>query len=165
MPQSQHWSDRLDAAQNVLFCKELIAQLAREAVQLQPRLPHMVIGNEITSTIFPGIHLVMGLAHSARSEKKSGAAPPPQPSVPAGPLGDNNYVLEHSLHQLLRHVHHRNMHHAMPHPASAPMGMSKRRRLAGQAAASRSQLLKMVERWVWRAWGGEDVCCECHKVE
>ncbi|XP_043235603.1 mediator of RNA polymerase II transcription subunit 17-like [Amphibalanus amphitrite] len=143
VPQSQHWSDRLDAAQNVLFCKELIAQLAREAVQLQPRLPHMVIGNEITSTIFPGIHLVMGLAHSARPERRPAAAP--LPPVPAGPLGDNNYVLEHSLHQLLRHMHHRNMHHAMPHPASAPMGMSKRRRQAGPGAASRGQLLKMVE--------------------
>ena len=127
----------------MLFCKELISQLAREAVQLQTRLPHMVIGNEITSTIFPGIHLVMGLAHSAKPERRP-AAPP----APAGPLGDNNYVLEHSLHQLLRHVHHKNMHHAMPHPASAPMGMSRRRRQAGPAAASRNQLLKMMERWV-----------------
>ncbi|XP_037088914.1 mediator of RNA polymerase II transcription subunit 17-like [Pollicipes pollicipes] len=139
---SQHWNDRLEAAQNVLFCKELIAQLAREAVQLQAKLPHMVIGNEITSTIFPGMHLVIGLAHSARSERRAAELPPPPP---AGPLSDNNYVLEHSLHQLLRHVHHRNMHHAMPHPASASMGMSKRRRQAGPGAASRAQLVKMVE--------------------
>ena len=29
-----HWQNKLEAAQNVLFCKELFSQLAREAVQL-----------------------------------------------------------------------------------------------------------------------------------
>ncbi len=32
-----HWQKKLEAAQNVLFCKELFSQLAREAIALQVR--------------------------------------------------------------------------------------------------------------------------------
>lgn len=46
-----HWQQKLEAAQNVLFCKELFNQLAKEAVQLQAAIPHMVIGNQITATV------------------------------------------------------------------------------------------------------------------
>lgn len=46
-----HWQQKLEAAQNVLFCKELFNQLAKEAVQLQAPIPHMVIGNQITATV------------------------------------------------------------------------------------------------------------------
>lgn len=45
------WQQKLEAAQNVLFCKELFNQLAKEAVQLQATIPHMVIGNQITATV------------------------------------------------------------------------------------------------------------------
>lgn len=45
------WQQKLEAAQNVLFCKELFNQLAKEAVQLQALIPHMVIGNQITATV------------------------------------------------------------------------------------------------------------------
>ena len=31
----QHWQRKLEAAQNVLFCKELFSQLAKEAISLQ----------------------------------------------------------------------------------------------------------------------------------
>ena len=34
-PVELHWQQQLEAAQNVLFCKELFSQLAREAVALQ----------------------------------------------------------------------------------------------------------------------------------
>ena len=34
-PVDLHWQQQLEAAQNVLFCKELFSQLAREAVTLQ----------------------------------------------------------------------------------------------------------------------------------
>lgn len=46
-----HWQQRLEAAQNVLFCKELFNQLAKEAVQLQSPIPHMVVGNQIMATV------------------------------------------------------------------------------------------------------------------
>lgn len=46
-----HWQQKLEAAQNVLFCKELFNQLAKEAVQLQAAIPHMVVGNQISATV------------------------------------------------------------------------------------------------------------------
>ena len=62
-----HWQEKLENAQNVLFCKELFNQLAKEAVSLQPAIPHLVVGNQITATIFPGIHLLIALCHSDSS--------------------------------------------------------------------------------------------------
>lgn len=46
-----HWQQKLEAAQNVLFCKELFSQLAREAVHLRAPIPHMVVGNQIMATV------------------------------------------------------------------------------------------------------------------
>lgn len=76
--------------------------------------------------MLPGIQLVIGLCHSTSSEKKTS-----QQSTPLPSKGDHDHVLEHSLHQLLREVHHKNTHHPFPHPASAPLGPSKKRYLAG----------------------------------
>lgn len=45
------WTRKLEAAQNVLFCKELFSHLAREAVQLPAPIPHMVVGNQITASV------------------------------------------------------------------------------------------------------------------
>ena len=59
-----HWQQKLECAQNVLFCKELFSQLAREAVALKMDIPPLVVANQITATIFPGIHLLIALCHS-----------------------------------------------------------------------------------------------------
>lgn len=56
-------------------------------------------------------------------------------------------MLEHSLHQLLREVHHRNTHQPFPHPSSGPLGPSKRRAVAGPNAADRLELLEMSKRY------------------
>ncbi|XP_018326714.1 mediator of RNA polymerase II transcription subunit 17 [Agrilus planipennis] len=133
-----HWQQKLEAAQNVLFCKELFNQLAKEAVQLQAPIPHMVVGNQIMATVLPGIQLVIGLCHSATADKKN------QQTAPAPSKSDHDHVLEHSLHQLLREVHHKNTHHPFPHPSSAPLGPSKKRYLAGPMAADRHELLEMT---------------------
>ena len=53
---------------------------------------------------------------------------------------DHNPVLEHSLHQLLREIHHRNGFQVMPHPVTSMMGASKRRKLAGPLGYTREQL-------------------------
>lgn len=45
------WTHKLEAAQNVLFCKELFSQLAREAVQLPAPIPHLVVGHQITASV------------------------------------------------------------------------------------------------------------------
>lgn len=67
-----HWQQKLEAAQNVLFCKELFNQLAKEAVQLQAPIPHMVVGNQIVATILPGIQIIIALRHSTSGDKVSG---------------------------------------------------------------------------------------------
>lgn len=50
---------------------------------------------------------------------------------PAPSKSEHDHVLEHSLHQLLREVHHKNTHHPFPHPATGPLGPSKKRMMAG----------------------------------
>lgn len=128
------WQKTLEFAQNVLFCKELFSQLAREAIQLQAPIPHVVVGNQIRATLLPGIQLIISLCHSTAFDSS-------QP----GPINDHDHVLEHSLHQLLREVHHKNNHHPFPHPASGPLGPSKRRMLAGPMAADRHELIEMTK--------------------
>ncbi|XP_074032304.1 mediator complex subunit 17 [Leptinotarsa decemlineata] len=132
-----HWQQKLEAAQNVLFCKELFNQLAKEAVQLQAPIPHMVVGNQIMATVLPGIQLIIALRHSTTGDKKQ--------QNPALSKSDHDHVLEHSLHQLLREVHHKNTHHPFPHPATGPLGPSKKRMIAGPMAADRYELLEMTK--------------------
>lgn len=128
------WQKTLEYAQNVLFCKELFNQLAREAVQLQAPIPHVVVGSQIRATLLPGIQLIISLCHSTAMDP-----------VNSGPINDHDHVLEHSLHQLLREVHYKNTHHPFPHPASGPLGPSKKRMLAGPLAADRHELLEMTK--------------------
>lgn len=51
---TQPWHIKLEAAQNVLLCKEIFAQLSREAVQIKSQIPHIVVKNQIISQPFPG---------------------------------------------------------------------------------------------------------------
>ncbi|XP_068244479.1 mediator of RNA polymerase II transcription subunit 17 [Palaemon carinicauda] len=159
------WQQKLERAQNVLFCKELFSQLAREAVKLTPSIPHLVVGNQITATIFPGIHLLVGLCHSDGKGNRT----KPNNQIQAGSsnntvvgsstgilgpgtvngLGPSKYKhehdLEHSLHQLLHRVYHQSFQHPLPHPVYAPMGMSKRRRAAGPEGMERNQIIQMTK--------------------
>jgi mediator of RNA polymerase II transcription subunit 17 len=137
-PVDAHWQQRLEAAQNVLFCKELFSVLAREAVALHSLpIPPLVVGNQITSTLFPGILLIISLCHSIKGKP---ITPPVTPKL------EHNHVLEHSLHQLLREVHRTNSCIPLPHPASAPIGVSRKRRLAGPYAHDRQTLLNMTKK-------------------
>ncbi|KAK8725170.1 hypothetical protein OTU49_010734 [Cherax quadricarinatus] len=165
------WQQKLEKAQNVLFCKELFNQLAREAVKLTPSIPHLVVGNQITATIFPGIHLLVGLCHSdgknnVRGKATAGQGPPVVggqtsnvvgggsgsgglgPATVGGP-GPSKYKhehdLEHSLHQLLHRVYHHSFQHPLPHPVYAPMGMSKRRRAAGPEGMDKNQVISLMK--------------------
>lgn len=153
------WQLKLEKAQNVLFCKELFSQLAREAVKLTPAIPHLVVGNQITATIFPGIHLLIGLCHSdAKGKSSKGGSGPGGTVTGTGQSGANSssnvnapgkYThendLEHSLHQLLHRVYHHTFQHPLPHPVYAQMGLSKKRRIAGPEGMDRNQLLQTVK--------------------
>lgn len=151
------WQKTLEYAQNVLFCKELFNQLAREAVQLQAPIPHVVVGNQIRATLLPGIQLIISLCHTTAADAASASASMPTPSATGATsasattsgqpptINDHDHVLEHSLHQLLREVHFKSTHHPFPHPASGPLGPSKRRMLAGPMAADRHELLEMTK--------------------
>jgi len=133
-----NWKNKLEAAQNVLFCKELFSQLAREAVQLQAPIPHMVVGSHIIASVFPDIQLTISLCHSAAGEGRknsSGTAPPSR--------NDHSDVLEHSLFQLLRKVQASNINPDGPSLSSAPIGIPRKRRAAGPDAADRHTLLDM----------------------
>eukprot|EP00094_Tigriopus_californicus_P001926 TCALIF_01855-PA protein Name:"Similar to MED17 Mediator of RNA polymerase II transcription subunit 17 (Drosophila melanogaster)" AED:0.03 eAED:0.03 QI:5/1/0/1/1/0.5/2/0/757 len=136
-PPEMHWQKKLEAAQNVLFCKELFSQLAKEAIQLQAPIPHMVVGNQISASLFTDIQLIISLCHSTGSEKKGPARAIQSQLV-------HSHVLEHSLHQLLRLQHSRNINPDAPALSSAPIGISKRRRLAGPRAADRQSLIEMA---------------------
>lgn len=115
------------------FCRELFALLAREAVQVTSfPIPPQVVGNKITATLFPGTQLIVALCHGSTGKTNTHV-----------PKLDQNHVLEHSLHQLLRDVHRQNCVIPMPHPASGQVGVSKKRRLAGPLAYDRSSLTLM----------------------
>ena len=154
MSNDVHWQQKLEAAQNVLFCKELFSQLAREAIQLQAPIPHMVVGNQITACLFPDIQLLITLCHSTKPEGKNQASntssksksAPETSCTPAqyNQQRDHSHVLEHSLHQLLRLVHQKNINPDDAGLSTAPVGIPKRRRLAGPNAASKKDLLEMA---------------------
>lgn len=55
-------------------------------------------------------------------------------------------MLEHSLHQLLRELHYKNIHYPPPHPVTAMIGVSKKRRMAGPLAMCRQDLLEMADK-------------------
>uniref|UniRef100_UPI00358E450F mediator of RNA polymerase II transcription subunit 17 n=1 Tax=Myxine glutinosa TaxID=7769 RepID=UPI00358E450F len=138
-----HWQSKLEAAQNVLFCKEVFAQLSREAVQLKFPVPPMVVKNQIIVQLFPGLQLSLSLCHVLGDERGQSRLPvePTQPD-------DHLYVLEHNLHQLMRELHRNNLNpNTIPHPVSGPLGLTKRMRLAGPTACSRAELetLKKTE--------------------
>ncbi|XP_010576526.1 PREDICTED: mediator of RNA polymerase II transcription subunit 17 isoform X2 [Haliaeetus leucocephalus] len=95
-PGSPHWQTKLETAQNVLLCKEIFAQLSREAVQIKSQIPHIVVKNQIISQPFPGLQLSISLCHSSNDKKSQKSASEKQNPE------DHLYVLEHNLHQLIR---------------------------------------------------------------
>uniref|UniRef100_A0A2K5KML2 Mediator of RNA polymerase II transcription subunit 17 n=1 Tax=Cercocebus atys TaxID=9531 RepID=A0A2K5KML2_CERAT len=133
-PGSPHWQTKLEAAQNVLLCKEIFAQLSREAVQIKSQIPHIVVKNQIISQPFPNLQLSISLCHSSNDKKSQKSTTEKQ--CPE----DHLYVLEHNLHLLIREFHKQTLSSIMmPHPASAPFG-HKRMRLSGPQAFDKNEI-------------------------
>ena len=99
----------------------------------------MVVGSQITASLFPDIQLIISLCHSTpHSSSKSSSSASANKSA-----NDHSHVLEHSLHQLLRKVHRGNINPDGPGLSSGPVGIPRKRRLAGPEGADRHSLLEM----------------------
>ncbi|NWQ79616.1 MED17 polymerase, partial [Columbina picui] len=113
-PGSPHWQTKLETAQNVLLCKEIFAQLSREAVQIKSQIPHIVVKNQIISQPFPGRKLYYFL--------------------------EKHYLVTSFSNICLSQCHKQTLSSTvMPHPASAPFG-HKRMRLAGPQAFDKNDI-------------------------
>ncbi|NWX57081.1 MED17 polymerase, partial [Promerops cafer] len=138
-PGSAHWQTKLETAQNVLLCKEIFAQLSREAVQIKSQIPHIVVKNQIISQPFPGRKLFKTL-NDAKYEKLSLKCCQVDKvkklhflKIPyLVPSFYNAFWLLQCHKQTLSST-------VMPHPASAPFG-HKRMRLAGPQAFDKNEI-------------------------
>ncbi|ESO09492.1 hypothetical protein HELRODRAFT_97598 [Helobdella robusta] len=129
------WSKRLELAQNVLFCKELFAQLYQEAMKHQSRIPNMACGNHIVCHLFPDVKLFISLCHTTEQNKSNNG------NKPALALSkQHNSVLEHSVYQLLREIHYNNTNFPPPRPVTMPLGFIKKRHHLGPAGSTKSQI-------------------------
>ncbi|NXA26474.1 MED17 polymerase, partial [Ibidorhyncha struthersii] len=139
-PGSPHWQTKLETAQNVLLCKEIFAQLSREAVQIKSQIPHIVVKNQIISQPFPGLKDLHKQGRRSMSVKLA--------------LKCCQIYKVKKLHFLkiyylviffyniccLLQCHKQTLSSTvMPHPASAPFG-HKRMRLAGPQAFDKNDI-------------------------
>lgn len=92
------WQEKLEAAQNVLFCKELFRHLANQAVQHQFVIPTTVAGNQIILALFTDIKLYITLVHRTPDTKGSKEMSEGMKKLQLR----HKSVFEHSLHQMLR---------------------------------------------------------------
>ncbi|NXW54889.1 MED17 polymerase, partial [Eurystomus gularis] len=115
-PGTPHWQTKLETAQNVLLCKEIFAQLSREAVQIKSQIPHIVVKNQIISQPFPACHSTRYFLQIRYLV----------------PSFYNLCCLLQCHKQTLSST-------VMPHPASAPFG-HKRMRLAGPQAFDKNDI-------------------------
>ncbi|NWY24328.1 MED17 polymerase, partial [Pheucticus melanocephalus] len=129
-PGSAHWQTKLETAQNVLLCKEIFAQLSREAVQIKSQIPHIVVKNQIISQPFPGRKLFKVLWLQLF------------PQILINVTFFNIHYLVPSFYNIcwLLQCHKQTLSSTvMPHPASAPFG-HKRMRLAGPQAFDKNEI-------------------------
>lgn len=92
------WQEKLEAAQNVLFCKELFRHLANQAVQHQFVIPTTVTGNQIVLALFTDVKLYITLVHRTPDTKSSKELSDGMKKLQL----KHKPVFEHSLHQMLR---------------------------------------------------------------
>ncbi|NXP34251.1 MED17 polymerase, partial [Leiothrix lutea] len=138
-PGSAHWQTKLETAQNVLLCKEIFAQLSREAVQIKSQIPHIVVKNQIISQPFPGRKLfkTLDLPKYEKLSLKCCQAD----KVKKLHFLKICYLISFFYNTCwLLQCHKQTLSSTvMPHPASAPFG-HKRMRLAGPQAFDKNEI-------------------------
>ena len=118
----------------------------------QAAIPHLVVGNQITASLFSDIQLIISLSHTTgtsttsssggksqnsssmngngvstmSNDKKGGNSGQQQQQSQRDHSHVHSHVLEHSLHQLLRLQHSRNINPDGACLSSAPVGKSQR---------------------------------------
>lgn len=92
------WQEKLEMAQNVLFCKELFSHLANQAIQHQFVIPTTVTGNQIILALFPDVKLYITLVHHTPNTKNSKDLSEGMQRLQKA----HKPFLEHSLHQMLK---------------------------------------------------------------
>nr|CAB3263729.1 mediator of RNA polymerase II transcription subunit 17-like [Phallusia mammillata] len=125
------WHRVLCNAQNVLFCRELFARLSKEAVQqktLGTASPIVVIGDTITTNIFPKIQLRVQLLFSKTHPTKRN---PRQASI---------FSIQNALMHLLLRYFSKRLHISPPHPTTAALGLTTQMRHAAVHHNSLNQL-------------------------
>ncbi|NXH25942.1 MED17 polymerase, partial [Myiagra hebetior] len=137
-PGSPHWQTKLETAQNVLLCKEIFAQLSREAVQIKSQIPHIVVKNQIISQPFPGRKLFKTL-NLSKYEKLSLKCCQVDKVKKLHFLKIHYLVSFYNICWLLQCHKQTLSSTVMPHPASAPFG-HKRMRLAGPQAFDKNEI-------------------------
>lgn len=100
-PRQATWQQKLDAAQNVLFCKELFCHLANQAVQYQFNIPTSVTGNQIILALFPDVKLYITLIHKTPNAKSNRKMSDGMEKLQR----QHKEVFEHSLHQMFRNFY------------------------------------------------------------
>ncbi|NXA05267.1 MED17 polymerase, partial [Sapayoa aenigma] len=138
-PGSPHWQTKLETAQNVLLCKEIFAQLSREAVQIKSQIPHIVVKNQIISQPFPGRNFLRVLGNYLLKRELKFLIDQYivvfivfLADTLFGHFFYNSCCLLQCHKQTLSST-------VMPHPASAPFG-HKRMRLAGPQAFDKNDI-------------------------
>ncbi|NWR66607.1 MED17 polymerase, partial [Bucorvus abyssinicus] len=136
-PGSPHWQTKLETAQNVLLCKEIFAQLSREAVQIKSQIPHIVVKNQIISQPFPDLKDLHKQGRQSRNVKM--ALKCCQVYKELAFFG--SYLIASFCNMCcLLQCHKQTLSSTvMPHPASAPFG-HKRMRLAGPQAFDKNDI-------------------------
>jgi len=92
------WQEKLEAAQNVMFCYDLFSHLAKQAVQYQFFIPTTVAGNQIILALFPDVKLYLTLVHLTPNAK----TPREETDGMRKLRNQHKAVFEHSLHQMFR---------------------------------------------------------------
>ena len=132
------WHRKLCNAQNILFCRELFARLSKEAVQNKSKgtaSPIVVIGNKLTTRIFPDVELCVELLFSK-------TLPPPQQTANPGAV----FSLKHALMHLLLEYHWKRLNIPPCHPLVSVLGVSARMRMDAVGYRNFDQLKQSAEK-------------------
>lgn len=130
---------QLKQAQNGLFCRELFGQLCREAATYRPIVPIYVIGDNITTQIFPDTKFIIELHRKQfKSDEKGHEV--------FDKVNDRRwFCLEQLLNKLLRDQHAKDTSLPAPHPTIATMGMTRKQRTAATKPYTRIRIDKMTK--------------------